>query len=88
MMKLPDFFRNKQNQVVIWQTPNLLLWMWIVATTLTHILDEGTPQEIFKAIARAAIIVWAILEVSAGASYFRRSLGIAVLIITLLPLLD
>lgn len=78
------FWKDKHGKVVLWQNPNIPLWTWIIATALTYLLPTGKPQDIAKIIAFGAIFAWSWLEISSGVNYFRRTLGLIVLILSIL----
>lgn len=87
MPKLPTpmhkFFADKDGRLVLWQRPNVPLAIWIVFTVLSHLLHPGNLRNTSQLISHAAIIVWAGLEVISGVSYFRRTLGAIVLVLTI-----
>jgi hypothetical protein len=91
MPKLPaplrKFITDKHDHVALWQTPNAPLTVWAIFTILSHLLHRGNARSAAELIGHAAIIVWAILEITSGASYFRRTLGAIVLLLTLLSVL-
>lgn len=72
-------WRDKHGKVIIWQFPNAALWVWAGFTTLS-LLFSGIISDILAWIASAGLIVWAFLEIFKGANYFRRLLGLTVLI--------
>ena len=76
-------WRDKHGRVAIWQTPNPLLSVWILATAVDTFLLTGEPQSFVKFIALNALIIWGVLEVSFGVNYFRRGLGLIVLLVSL-----
>ena len=57
------FFSDKNGKLTIWQRPNIPLLIWLVATVLSHILHPGDWQTLIAHLSKAAIIVWAIMEV-------------------------
>lgn len=73
-------FRDSQGTVVIAQPPNLPLWTWIVATLLKLVFTKGPLFEGLDAIAFGSLFTWAWLELFEGVNYFRRALGVIVLI--------
>jgi hypothetical protein len=91
MPKLPaplrKFITDKHDHVVIWQTPNIPLAIWAILAVLSRLFHHGNARSAAELIGHAAIIVWAILEITSGASYFRRTLGAIVLLLTLLSVL-
>ena len=51
-------------------------------------LTSGTVESVALAIASVALSVWAYLELSDGANWFRRLLGAAVLVYVVIRLAD
>ena len=79
-----QFIRDKHNKVVIYQNPNIPLSIWIVLSLLNMALHKGSLKNGVGFTAAAALIIWAYLEITSGASYFRRTLGVVVMAGTLL----
>ncbi|MDB5161474.1 MAG: hypothetical protein JWO96_854 [Candidatus Saccharibacteria bacterium] len=77
------FLKDKNGQVAVWQTPNLPLIVWAAATLAAKIAVHGRAHQILDLIAFGALFAWAWLEVFQGASYFRRALGLIVLILSI-----
>jgi hypothetical protein len=80
-----NFFTDKHGKVVLWQSPSLPLWSWLAFMLLSKIVSSSGLHTVFKYISLASLVVWALLEITKGASYFRRLLGIIVLVWTLFP---
>ncbi len=80
---LDNFFKDKKGRIVLWQTPNNFLLVWAVCTLLRHVLSAGIVRQTVGYIGFGSIVVWALLEIFQGATYFRRSLGGIVLIASL-----
>lgn len=80
--KFVRFFKDKKGRVVIFQRPNLLISVWAVVTLLGKATDNSL-QNLLGLVAYGAIFAWAWLEVSQGASYFRRVLGLVVLVVSI-----
>ena len=74
------FWKDKQGKVVLWQNPNLPLWTWFISMLLSHILPYGQLNFAAALVSFGALFTWCYLEVTDGVNYFRRSLGVAVLI--------
>lgn len=72
-------WKDRGGKVVIWQTPNAWLIGWAVFTCLS-LFFTGGAGDVASWIASASLVVWSILEVLMGADYFRRALGLAVLL--------
>jgi hypothetical protein len=83
------FFRNpKTDEVVVWQMPNLPLWLFFIASALRRLLHPaGTLGVAIAIVAGISLVVWAVLEVVKGESPFRRVLGAVVLAVSLVGFL-
>jgi hypothetical protein len=79
------FWKNPQGHVVIWQMPNIPLIGWAVLTVLS-LLTKGRLSDVLSWLSSASLIVWALLEVSKGVNYFRRLLGLLVLVAAVMSL--
>ena len=65
------------------QPPNVPILLWLVFTLVAHFVSAAPWHAIAAIISTIALIVWALLEIVDGDSYFRRTLGAFVLIIVL-----
>ncbi|MDZ8184927.1 MAG: hypothetical protein RMX96_08750 [Nostoc sp. ChiSLP02] len=73
-------FRDDNGNIVIAQKPNLPLIVWLVSALLTLVFPAGTINTALDVIATGSLFTWAWLELFQGVNYFRRALGLAVLI--------
>ncbi|BAY09583.1 hypothetical protein [Calothrix sp. NIES-2098] len=73
-------FRDNNGNIVIAQMPNLPLIVWIVTSLLALIFTSGTINTGLNFVANGSLFTWAWLELFDGVNYFRRALGLAVLI--------
>lgn len=73
--RISTFFKDKDGAVVIWQWPNIPIIGWLVCATATRLIGAGAAQHLFAQLSTAFLFTWAYLEISSGASYFRRLLG-------------
>ena len=80
MNLLDKFVCNKNGRVVIWQNPNPPLYIWAFATAGRRLFDSGLWNTFFEAVAFGALFTWAYLEVTQGASLFRRLVGAIILV--------
>ncbi|HSX53300.1 MAG TPA: hypothetical protein VLF90_02945 [Patescibacteria group bacterium] len=78
------FWEDGQGNVVVWQTPNRFLYTWIVTTVIGWFLPFGWFERFVSLVSLVAIVIWAILEAWKGINYFRRLLGILVLVALLI----
>ncbi|AFY43849.1 hypothetical protein [Nostoc sp. PCC 7107] len=72
--------RDSNGNIVIAQPPNPPLILWVVASLLTLIFQSGTINAVLQILANGALFTWAWLELFQGVNYFRRALGLIVLI--------
>lgn len=73
-------FRNSEGKIVIAQPPNLPLLVGLVTTLLQLLLPSGKLQAGFDLVAFGALFTWAWQELFQGVNYFRRALGLLVLV--------
>lgn len=73
-------FRDSEGNIVIAQPPNLPILVGITATVLNLIIKNGNIHTGLDAIAFGSLFTWAWLELFEGVNYFRRALGLIVLI--------
>lgn len=73
-------FRDDEGNIVIAQPPNPPLLVGITATLLNLIIKNGNIHTGLEAIGFGALFTWAWLELFEGVNYFRRALGLLVLI--------
>ncbi len=66
------------NRFVIAQRPNAPMIIAIIAMIGEKLL-AGAPSQWFHAVVVIALVIWAYLEISSGANWFRRLLGTVVL---------
>jgi len=74
-------FRDDEGNIVIAQKPNLPILLWFGATLLKFIVPEGNLYLILDTLAFGSIFTWAWLELFQGVNYFRRFLGLVVLLV-------
>lgn len=86
MSQLLNFFKTKQGRIVIVQAPNSPLIGWFIFTILNLIWNSHQPQihYFFHLVSFGFIFTWAWLEITNGVNYFRRALGLIILIIAIL----
>ncbi|BDI19690.1 hypothetical protein ANSO36C_54920 [Nostoc cf. commune SO-36] len=73
-------FRDSEGKIVLAQMPNLPFILWIVASILSLIFTSGKINTVLDVVANGSLYTWAWLELFQGVNYFRRALGLAVLI--------
>lgn len=73
--------KDKNGNVKLWQRPNLPIIVWALSFLLSRTLPYGQLNFIAALVAFGSLFTWAWLELFSGINYFRRSLGLVVLII-------
>jgi hypothetical protein len=73
-------FRDSSGEVIIAQIPNLPIVIWGIASLLKLVYKTGKVNLGLDIIAFSSLFVWAVQELFQGVNYFRRSLGLIVLI--------
>jgi hypothetical protein len=75
-----NFFKDKNDKVVLGQTPNLPLIAWIIFSVSARILTDARLAASLKTLATASAFTWAYLEASSGVTKFRKLMGVTFLI--------
>ncbi|XHX76489.1 MAG: hypothetical protein RBJ76_18900 [Stenomitos frigidus ULC029] len=73
-------FRAGDGKIVIAQKPNLPLLVGLAATLSTLLITSGNIHRGLEAVAFGSLFTWAWQELFQGVNYFRRSLGLLVLL--------
>lgn len=73
-------FRDSDGNIVLAQTPNLPLIIWGATSLLKLVFTTGVGNAGLDAVAFGSLFTWAWLELFQGVNYFRRALGLGVLI--------
>lgn len=73
-------FRDSKGKIVIAQPPNLPVIVWIVASILKLIFTTGKIYLVLDLVAFGVLFTWAWEELFQGVNYFRRALGLIVLV--------
>ncbi len=71
--------RDTDGRLSLFQAPNLPISIWFVMLLLTH-LTSGKLQSLASLLGFGALFTWAWLEIFEGSNYFRRLLGVIVLV--------
>ena len=78
--QVPDFFKDKDGQVAVWQTPNLLLTGWFIFMLAWHIANDTSLINNLEFLSSAFLLAWSYLEIVSGVSKFRRLLGLVIML--------
>ncbi|MBD2607346.1 hypothetical protein H6G81_23145 [Scytonema hofmannii FACHB-248] len=73
-------FRDSDGNIVLAQMPNLPIIVWVTASLLKLVFPTGEINTGLDALAFGSLFTWAWLELFQGVNYFRRALGLGVLI--------
>ncbi|MDQ6985131.1 MAG: hypothetical protein Q9M76_02395 [Candidatus Dojkabacteria bacterium] len=73
-------FRDKNGKIVIAQFPNWPIIGWgIVRLVIISPLFNSKQTELFI-ISNTFLLIWALMELVSGVNYFRRILGVVILL--------
>ena len=78
-MSFSKIFKDKDGNVVITQSPNMPIIIWLLAVIADKFIDGGLVSQFLSIVGTVAISVWAMLEILSGVNLFRRILGAIVL---------
>jgi hypothetical protein len=73
-------FRDGTGEIVIGQPPNLPMMIWVSATLLKLVFKTGQVKIALDLLTFSSLLYWLFLEITQGVNYFRRDLGVVVLI--------
>jgi hypothetical protein len=77
---LDRFVRDSEGQIVIFQLPNLPITVWAVSMLLKFFFSTGRTRIALELISFGSLFTWAWEELFQGQSYFRKSIGLVVLV--------
>jgi hypothetical protein len=72
------FFADKNNKIILWQFPNLPLIGWLVFVGIGYFVAPGSIKTGFAQASGGFLFIWSYLEITQGATNFRRLLGVVV----------
>jgi len=72
--------KDKHGHIVIFQSPNLSELAFFLFTILSLLFRNGEINNLFKVLAFGCLFTWSWLELFQGVNYFRRLLGLVILI--------
>ncbi len=75
------FWHDKHGQFVVAQKPNVFLWVWLFSFAMSILLSPSTFKRDIVLVGGISILIWAALELGWGVNYFRRTLGLCVLLL-------
>jgi hypothetical protein len=79
-LKQQHFFKDQEGNWAVWQWPNMPLYGWVICELLSFVVKQHRLHGGLVQLSRALLFTWAYLEITKGVSYFRRLLGIVVMI--------
>ncbi len=78
---IDQLIKGSEGKIVLWQTPNLPLVIWFISFVLTKLLPYGELNFVAALIAFGSLFTWAWLEITNGVNYFRRLVGLVVMVL-------
>ena len=80
-------FRDGTGEIVIGQPPNLPILIWVSATLLKLVFKTGQVKIGLDLLAFSSLLYWSFLEITQGVNFFRRDLGVVVLIAVIISVI-
>lgn len=80
LMWVRKIFITKSGNAVILQRPNLPISAWIIAKIAEHVTNEPVIKEGLAQTSVAFLLIWSLMELFQGVNYFRRILGLLILL--------
>ena len=81
-------FRDGTGEIVIGQPPNLPILIWLSATVLKLAVKNDRVKLGLDLLAFSSLLYWSFLEITQGVNYFRRDLGVIVLIALIISVIQ
>jgi hypothetical protein len=76
-------FRDSEGTIVLAQLPNPPLIGWILASLLQIVFTTGQIKLGLDAVSFGCLFTWAWEELFQGVNYFRRGLGLIILVMSI-----
>ena len=70
------FIRDKDGHIKVAQIPNVPLAGWLVCMIIARVIVTGSMKSSFSQLSQIFLAIWSYLEITQGASRFRRTLGV------------
>lgn len=86
-MEAKKIWQDSEGRLVLWQRPNVWLVTWAIAEVAGRILQSGKASGAARWLGAGSLTIWALLEIFRGVNYFRRGLGLVVLLLTVFSIL-
>lgn len=84
---LQKCFYDKENKLVVFQFPNIPIIIALVAWLTSHLPFLSDIKAELQIVTSLFLFIWAYLEVTGGANYFRRLFGAIVGLIVFINLI-
>ncbi len=76
-------WKDKDGAIVIWSWPNAWLIGWVVLVLASLIVPRGNAQSVLWWLSEIVLAIWSLFEIFKGANYFRRAIGVLVLLLVI-----
>ena len=76
-------YKNDKGKVTLAEIPNLPVIVWLVCVIIQKVVSTGTLHDLAGVIGFGAVFTFAWMELFDGSNYFRRLLGLIVLVVTI-----
>lgn len=76
------FIRGKDGHIHIVEFPNIPIFGWFILMIAANLIANNSTKLAVSHLSLAFLAIWSYLEIAHGLSYFRRTLGIIVAVLT------
>jgi len=83
---LDRLFKDKDGKIVIAQWPNWPIWGWLITRIAMRLTISSQLTNALNYVSVGFITVWALMETISGVNFFRRLLGLGILVFTVFGL--
>lgn len=73
-------FKDVHGNVVTWQLPNIPIMGWAAFILLSYLFNDPSIKSHLEVVSKCFLFTWAYLELFQGVNYFRRILGLIVIL--------
>ena len=80
-------WRDKNGDVAIAQKPNAPIIVWVLLRLIAFVVKHGTVHSAALLLSSIVLVYWASLELFHGVNYFRRGLGLVVLLVSIISII-
>ena len=78
------FWHDKNGDLVVLQWPNKTIVAWFITFVLSEVIHTQPFKFVLSWTAFVLLVIWSVREIRGGVNYFRRSIGVLILLLAIL----